>query len=624
MMHFVTHEFAVWINTLGWSLLHSLWQGAVVAAALWLLLRLVPAAGARFRYNLALGALIITIAWFGFTVCNQWPSAQQIQARVAEPDAALRGSGIYLVAPSSSDRLSLDWLHHAAFILDQHFPVLMLAYTAGLMLMLFRMMSSIAYTWRLRRSNVQAPDAMLSQLLHRLQRTLRIDISVRLLCSARVATPMVIGMLKPVILLPAVMLTRLSTEQLEAILLHELAHIRRQDYLVNLLQTMAEMVLFFNPAVWMISSVIRREREHCCDDMVVAHTADPLHYATALAAVSSYFNAPATALGATGKSYHLLHRIKRIMTMKNHPLNRGRIVAAILVMLALTGATIWFTPSLAQNKKNPQTTKEAMPPQPPIPPPAEKPEQPEAPEAPEQPEGKSADVPTPPSTAFTQQQIADLQQRALTQASKAMKEANEKLLRNGGYQTPEQKAAMQEAMNAMREAQKGLADAQHQLNNHSYENASDAIGDAMDNTDWNYVDSEIAAATKAVEHTDWNKVEAEINAGLAEAEKAMNDPEAKRVLHTQIEKARAEAHRGLEEARTAQRVALEETRQARDKALQDAERLRAEAAAGRKKTMSIRMGVSSDYRDAMLDKMEAEGLLNREAGFSVEYNKGAL
>ena len=104
---------------------------------------------------------------------------------------------------------------------------------------------------------------------------MRISRPVRLLESAIAEVPVVIGYLKPVILIPAGLLANLPVDQVEAILLHELAHIRRADYLVNLLQTMVESLLFYHPAVWWISHVIRTEREHCCDDFVLARDTDP-------------------------------------------------------------------------------------------------------------------------------------------------------------------------------------------------------------------------------------------------------------------------------------------------------------------------------------------------------------
>src|SRR6185295_14003751 len=110
---------------------------------------------------------------------------------------------------------------------------------------------------------------------------------VAIVQSAAVAVPTLIGWLKPVVLLPASALSGLSPEQLQAILAHELAHVRRHDYLVNLLQSMVETLLFYHPAAWWVSARVRAEREHCCDDLAVDVCGDRDSYATALAELES-------------------------------------------------------------------------------------------------------------------------------------------------------------------------------------------------------------------------------------------------------------------------------------------------------------------------------------------------
>ena len=179
----------------------------------------------------------------------------------------------------------------------------------------------------------------LQQIVARLSRRLHIGRGVRLLESTLVDVPTVIGWLKPVVLLPASALAGLSPQQLEAILAHELAHIRRHDYLVNLLQTLVETLLFYHPAVWWLSRRIRVERENCCDDLAVSLCGDPVTYATALADLEELRGAarPAfLAMAATGGS--LLQRVRRLLGAPSHA---GRAPgwlagsATILVMLGI-------------------------------------------------------------------------------------------------------------------------------------------------------------------------------------------------------------------------------------------------------------------------------------------------
>ena len=143
--------------------------------------------------------------------------------------------------------------------------------------------------------------------------------SVSLLQSQLVKVPVALGILKPVILLPLGLITHLPPEQVETILLHELAHIRRRDYLVNLLQHIVEAIFFFNPAVRWISSLIRQEREASCDDIVVANCNQKTNYLNALVNFQEYsfkHNTP-YAMSIGSKRHYLLNRVKRIINNKN-------------------------------------------------------------------------------------------------------------------------------------------------------------------------------------------------------------------------------------------------------------------------------------------------------------------
>ena len=142
--------------------------------------------------------------------------------------------------------------------------------------------------------------------------------------SAAVTVPTLVGWVRPVVLLPAAALSGLTPEQLEAILAHELAHVRRHDYLVNLLQSLVETLLFYHPAVWWVSAEVRAEREHCCDDLAVAVCGDRLVYVSALAELTS-MERRAFALAATDGS--LLDRVRRIL---GRPVERAPRAAAVV------------------------------------------------------------------------------------------------------------------------------------------------------------------------------------------------------------------------------------------------------------------------------------------------------
>ena len=186
-----------------------------------------------------------------------------------------------------------------------------------------------------------APDFW-QQRLNLLARRLHLSRPVTLLESCLARVPVVIGYIRPVILMPVGLLTGMPAGQLESILLHELAHIRRYDYLVNLLQTSVEGLLFYHPAVWWISGVIRTEREHCCDDLAVSLSGDAREYATALATLEQCrWDAAETALAATGGN--IVKRIRRLLIPTEGPSSALTpfVSAGILMITAAVGLTAW-------------------------------------------------------------------------------------------------------------------------------------------------------------------------------------------------------------------------------------------------------------------------------------------
>ncbi|HEX2523296.1 MAG TPA: M56 family metallopeptidase [Terriglobia bacterium] len=202
--------------------------------------------------------------------------------------------------------------------------------------------------------------------MRRLCEQLQVRQTVLLFESARIQVPTVIGWLRPVILLPASALTGLTTPQLEAILAHELAHIRRHDYLVNLLQTAVETLLFYHPAVWWVSKQVRLEREHCCDDLAVSVQGDVLAYARALAELETRrTNEPQLAMAATGGS--LLTHIERLLVgsqprkAPHGPWLTGvMVVASLLGVAAGTRSDVFFGAGgavLSEDAENVQITQ---------------------------------------------------------------------------------------------------------------------------------------------------------------------------------------------------------------------------------------------------------------------------
>ncbi len=323
------------VHALGWTLLHFCWQGALVAAILWCVLGLLGGQSSQARYGaacLALGLLIaLPVATF---------------AHVASAEYALRADawnyGIVLdpgmVLQVGVDASVEPWPVRLAVALDRCLPWILVAWFAGVVVFVGRLNFGLMVARRLKRAETETPPTELLQAFDVLRVRLGIARAVGLLHSARVQVPTVIGWLRPVVLIPASCLTGLSTEQVEAIFCHELAHVRRHDYLVSVFQSVVEALLFYHPAVWWVSKQVRRERECCCDAVAVAMGGDVLSYARALSYLEERRAAfPEFVLGANGGALKM--RIQRLLGKKEAvAASPVSVIAALCLMLVLAGS----------------------------------------------------------------------------------------------------------------------------------------------------------------------------------------------------------------------------------------------------------------------------------------------
>jgi len=319
---------------LGWTLFHTLWEGAVVAAVLFAALYF--ARSARSRYAASCIAMLAILAGFGITLFLLLPDHPRTTITMvhALPPAPPADSGWM---PEVSARLRMDDV----------LPWLTPFWFAGVILFHLRSLTGWIAARRLRQRGSCLAPAQWQQRLSELQASLRVSAPVLLLESCLAEVPVVIGWLRPVILLPVGLLTGMPVNQIEAILLHELAHIRRRDYLVNLVQVAVESLLFYHPAIWWISGTVRAERENCCDDLVVAASGDAREYATALTALEeNRWAANEMALAATGGN--LMKRIRRLLdpsTLREGPRTflTPVLSAGILTITAALALTAWQT-----------------------------------------------------------------------------------------------------------------------------------------------------------------------------------------------------------------------------------------------------------------------------------------
>ncbi|MCG8450217.1 MAG: M48 family metalloprotease, partial [Pirellulales bacterium] len=236
-------------------------------------------------------------------------------------------------------------------------------YAIGIFVMSLRLLAGLYGSQRLRTTATPIDDPRVREILARFGEQFRGTVLPVVAYSARVTAPLVVGVLKPAILLPTAILSELTPEQVESLLLHELAHIRRYDHLVNLLQRIVETVLFFHPAVWWLSHKVSMEREHCCDDLAIAWGSEPCSYAESLVRVSELrYQAAglgaesATTLAATGgRPTRLRGRVLRVLGMPLPGPNPGltRRGLAILLVLTCSVAAVVGTWANDAQEKNP-------------------------------------------------------------------------------------------------------------------------------------------------------------------------------------------------------------------------------------------------------------------------------
>ena len=194
-------------------------------------------------------------------------------------------------------------------------------------------------------------------VFNRLLQRVNISQKVSIYESVKIFTPMVMGFLKPIILLPVGLASGLSTKQLEAILAHELAHIKRYDYVINIFQSIVEALYFFHPALLWLSSRIRIERENCCDDMAILICEDKLALAQALTAIETYRQTPALVMAFLAHKNQLLNRIKRVLGVsERQSFGMNNLVGISLIALLLMGFTVYAVQQ-EPKKKDKKSTK---------------------------------------------------------------------------------------------------------------------------------------------------------------------------------------------------------------------------------------------------------------------------
>jgi len=331
-------------QALGWTLLHFLWQGTLIAVVLWSALALMQRRSPDARYAAASLALLAMVVLPLLTFAHL--AGEEYKAILTRP-VMIDTSSITVSAQTAAGAMS--WSDYLTPAIDRMMPSLMLVWCIGVLLFSARLAIGIAVAQGWKLQGIQDAPAQLQRLFDDLRTRLGVKRAARLVESAKVHVPMVIGWMKPVVLLPAGCLTGLSPQQIEALLAHELAHICRNDYLVSVVQSVLEAVLFYHPAVWWVSLQVRREREYCCDEMAVGVCGDRLAYARALSQLEERRALlPELVLGANGGA--LTMRIKRLLGYREDIASSNMVWVIALVLVIAGGGSLIGRFALAESK----------------------------------------------------------------------------------------------------------------------------------------------------------------------------------------------------------------------------------------------------------------------------------
>jgi len=355
------------VQKLGWTLLHFVWQAGVAALLLAILLRALRKSTASLRYAIACSVLGLIVLLPVVTIRLVPVSASSSPLNVAyslpAKPADLTSQIAALETPALEElakperAATASWQQQAIELFEPVLPYVVLGWIIGVLVLAVWHLGGWAQLLRLKRRIANEADSPLTSRAGELADRLGVKRAVRLLESALVQVPTVVGWLRPVILLPASALTGLTPEQLEALLAHELAHIKRLDYLVNMLQTVVEILGFYHPAVWWVSHKIRLERENCCDDMAVSICGDARQYAKALAEMERIRSGDVE-LAVAASGGNLSQRISRLLGREASGKSLAGWAPAVIAAVLLIALVI--PASLAISGRSAEDTRAAV------------------------------------------------------------------------------------------------------------------------------------------------------------------------------------------------------------------------------------------------------------------------
>ena len=344
-----------------WTLLHSLWEGMLLAMLAGIIMALTRKATPALRYNLFstlfISFIVVSIVTFYWQLGVDAAGLNPVPMIIQHESGQSMGT-IPVNQGSDASGGFVNLLDQVAGYLNAHASIVAAIWFVVFSARLIRLLASFGYTQRIRNYRTHPVDEFWIKRINHLAGKLQISRRIALLESEMVSVPVMTGIFKPMILLPISLVTQLKPDEVEAIILHELAHIRRKDYFVNMLQHFAEIIFFFNPAVLWLSSLIRDEREHCCDDLAIKETRSKEKFIRALVVFQEYhLRDTRLALGFPGQKDHLLSRVKRIITNKNKSLNNMEKIVMIAGIVIFGFFAVTFSQQKPSAPKSPTGSK---------------------------------------------------------------------------------------------------------------------------------------------------------------------------------------------------------------------------------------------------------------------------
>ncbi|WP_020597773.1 M56 family metallopeptidase [Spirosoma panaciterrae] len=350
--HFLSNPVA---DALGWTLIHAIWQGFALVLPLAIVLHVLRKRSSTLRYQVGVATLSLQVLASLVTFFWYYKPAVATTTLPVYGHKAL----LYPVRWQTMTQ-TLPWPQQLQQFLEIHLSQFVLVYLIGVALFGLRLAGGWLYLQRLSRTALQPATKGWAQMTDRLRSAMGIRGLIQVRESARIAVPMVVGVIKPVLLLPIGLAANLSIREIEAVLAHELAHIKRYDYAVNLLQSVVEVLYFFHPALWWLSARVREEREHCCDDLAVQVCGgDGRVLAQALARIeelrlTQQIQAPSLAMAFASKRQQLLHRVRRVLGVPTKPfISNSSLAGLTLVTILLMSVSVYAV----QKQDTPKHTK---------------------------------------------------------------------------------------------------------------------------------------------------------------------------------------------------------------------------------------------------------------------------